>query len=176
MGEETSLQFKRSRWKHLGLLLMTFLMVGVSWFCALQAGNPVYRGVGWFGVVFFALGIVLNVTGLIRGGVSIVMDETGFTDERLKIGRIPWNQVEECYVAQLQGTAFLCFQLKQPELFLPRMSEAAQRVAKLNKGWGFGDLALTFVGLSPSLDRAVDFVRARGIEVGEKRVIPNPLR
>jgi hypothetical protein len=62
--------------------------------------------------------------------------------------------------------------LKQPELYLHRLSEAAQRIKKLNQAWGLGDLSLSFVGLSPSFEEAVEFVRARGIEVVEKRVIP----
>jgi hypothetical protein len=167
-----SLQFRQSRWKHLGLIVLFFVMAGVSYFRATRADDPVVRGVGWVGAVFFALGILASGRGLIVGGAPIVMDETGFTDERLKVGTIPWNQVAECYVAWLKGTSFLCFQLKQPELYFHPLSKAAQRVRKLNQAWGFGDLSFSFVGLSPSLEEAVEFVRARGIEVVERRVIP----
>jgi len=169
---KSSLQFKRSPWKHLGLLLLFFVMAGVSYY-ATRSEDPVYRGIGWVGVIFFALGVVASVRLLLIGGAPpIVMDETGFTYQGLT-GIIPWDQVAECYVAWLQVNvnANLCFQLKQPELLLHRLSKAGQRVSQLNKAWGLGDLALSFVGLSPSIEKAVDFIRGRGIEVREKRLL-----
>jgi len=166
---KSSLQFKRSPWKQLGLLLLFCGMAGVSYY-ATRSDDPVYRGIGWVGVIFFALGAVASLRFLVGGGPPpIMMDETGFTYQGLD-GIIPWDQVADCYVAWLQVkvNVNLCFQLKQPELFL---SKAGQRVSQLNKAMGLGDLALSFVGLSPSIEEAVDFIRGRGIEVGEKRLL-----
>jgi hypothetical protein len=169
MNGNTSLAFRRSPWKHLGLLLGSLLLVGAAYISATQAPDLFHRGVGWFGVFFFALAVVAILLDLIRGGTAIVLDETGFRVDKLRLGSIPWNQVAECYVVLVHKNKFLCFRLKQPELFLPLTSTASQGMARLSKGLGFGDMSLSFVGLTPSIEQAVDFVRARGIRVRDGR-------
>lgn len=135
MNGNTSLAFRRSPWKHIGLLLVSLLMAGAGYWAATQAPDLFHRGAGWFGVFFFSLAGVAALLDLIRGGTAIVLDETGFRADRLRLGIVPWNQVAECYVVQIKSNRFLCFRLKKPELFLPLTSTATQKLAGFSRGW-----------------------------------------
>jgi len=63
-----SLMFRRSPWKHLGLLLVSFLMVATAYFSATRAPDLIHRGAGWFGMFFSALGIVAALRDHSDGG------------------------------------------------------------------------------------------------------------
>jgi hypothetical protein len=52
-SDSGTLEFRRSRWRHLLILLLVPVMVGASWFAATQAPDVLHRIVGWIGVVFF---------------------------------------------------------------------------------------------------------------------------
>ncbi len=152
------LEFRQSPWKSLGLVLLAAAMVGASYVTAVKAPDALRRGVGWFGVAFFALGLLPGIRGLTGRRLTVVLDETGIQDTRLRIGLIPWNQVRECRVESIRGTAFLCLHLKAPELFLHQLSPTQRALAKANHAMGFGHLAISFTGLTPSIKEAVAFL------------------
>src|SRR5881275_2661963 len=65
-----------SRSRSLGIAGLASVMVAVSLFAARHAGALV-AAVGWFGVAFFGLGVVVGLARAIRPRPIFVLDEEG---------------------------------------------------------------------------------------------------
>jgi len=153
------LAFHRSRVKNFGLALMGLALVAAFWFMLRTSDDAFDRLIGWFGVVFFGLAIVIGIKRALKGGVAFVLDRAGITLEEGGIDLIPWSEVESCSVITVQGTRFLSLSFREPEQFLSRVSPSKRKLASLNESMGWGHWALSFAGVSPGIDEALSFIR-----------------
>ncbi len=65
----------------------------------------------------------------IHGNYVLVMDESGFLDSRLGIGKIDWSDVDSVNLELNYGHRALSFRLRRSDLYLERLS--AKRRAQL---------------------------------------------
>jgi hypothetical protein len=152
------LEFQRSRIRLLGILLLSPVLVVASYFCT-TLDDPVIRGVGWFGVCFFALAGIAVIAQIIRGGAPLVLSAEGIEDSRLGVGLIRWRDIADLRVTKVESSHLLCLRLVHPELYLMNLPTRKRALLSANRGMGFGDLAISFVGLRPGIDAALEFVR-----------------
>ena len=153
------LTFVRSRVKNIGLALMASALVAGSWLMVRISEDEFERGIGWFGVVFFGLGVVIGIKRAVEGGVAFVLDRTGISSEDVEVGLIPWSEVESCCVVAVQGTRFLSLTFREPARFLSRLSPSKRKLATFNESMGWGHWALSFAGVSPDIDEALRFIQ-----------------
>ena len=139
-----------SRWKLMGLLGLTSLMVGMSYGCTRTPGL-VPSLVGWSGVAFFGLGFVAFPIMLGRKGPVVVIDEAGIEDRRWKFGVIPWADVRSLSILTIQSTKLLGIDLVEPEKYLARLPRWQRSLASANAWLGFPAFAISFAGLSPGI-------------------------
>lgn len=139
-----------SKAKLVGLLGLTCVMVGVSYFCTTLPGlaRPV---VGWIGVGFFGLGFVAFPIMFFRTGPQVVINDEGIEDRRMKIGVIRWADIRSLTIGSVNSAKFLCVEVADPETYLSRLPRWARRVAAANKVLGFPEITIGFSGLSPGL-------------------------
>ena len=133
-----------SKVKVLGLLGLTCLMVGVSYFCT-TLPDAMARVVGWIGTVFFGLGFIAFP----------------IHDRRLKIGVIPWEDVRSLSIGSVHSTKFLCIEVVDREKYLSRFSRWKRHLASASEGLGFPALTINFAGLRPGLKDVWAYLEAR---------------
>lgn len=96
-----------SRVKIAGLLVLTAVMVGVSWFCT-TLDRIVPTIAGWFGVAFFSLGFIALPRAWLRARTpTIIIGPNGIEDRQSGYGFIPWQDVTELVVHSIKGTKML---------------------------------------------------------------------
>lgn len=159
------LAFEKSRAKNIGLALLASALVAGSWFMAQSGEDDFDRVVGWFGVVFFGLGIVIGIKRALEGGVAFVLDRTGINSGDGEVGLIPWSEVESCSVVTIRGTRLLSLTFREPERFLSRLSPSKRKLTTFNESMGWGHWALSFAGVSPGIDEALEFIRLNAPDV-----------
>lgn len=155
------LEFRYSPKKQLALLSIGCALVACSWFVAATNADIVYRTVGWLGVGFFTLCVVIAVKRLLIGGVPFVFDLSGIAFPSGSFGLIPWTEIKECSVVTIRGNEFLALTFHDPTRVLSRVSAAKRRWALANQRLGWGHWALSFTGVTPGIDEAVAFIRDR---------------
>jgi len=147
-----------SKWKLVGLLLLTFVMVGISYYCTTFSG-PAPRMAGWIGVAFFGLGFVAFPVMMFRSGPQVITGDEGIEDRRLKVGVIRWKDIHSLSIGSVHSTKFLCIKLNNPQEYLDQMPVWKRLLAKVNKAMGFDDLLVSFSGLTPGIDEAWQFLK-----------------
>lgn len=157
------LEFRYSPKGQLALLSIGCVLVGASWFVAATNGDIVYRVAGWLGVGFFTLGVVIALRRLLAGGVPFVFDLAGIAFPSGTFGLLPWAEIKEYSVVTIKGNYFLAFTFHEPARVLSRVSTAKRRWALVNHRFGWGHWALSFSGLTPGLNEAVEFIRQHSL-------------
>jgi hypothetical protein len=149
-----------SRVKLLGLLGLTCVMVGVSYFCTtLQDLTP--RVAGWIGVGFFGLGFIVVPAMLFRTSPQVVINDEGIEDRRLKIGIIRWEDIRSLSVGSVHSAMFLCVEVLDTEKYLSRLPRWKRSLAGVNEALGFPALTISFSGLSPGIKEVWPYLQDR---------------
>src|SRR5437762_1762868 len=151
------LEFRYSPKGQLALLSIGCVLVATSRFVAATNADVVYRIVGWFGVGFFTLCILIAGKRLLAGGVPFVFDLAGIAFPGGSFGLLPWTEIKEYGVVTVRGHYFLAFTLHHPARVLSRVSAAKRQWALANQRLGWGHWALSFSGITPGMDEAVAF-------------------
>lgn len=156
------LECRPSRLKIAGLLVLTCVMVAGSWLCTTLDG-VVAVVVGWIGVVFFGLGLVVLPRAWLRAGTAtIVVGPDGIEDRQSGYGFIPWQDVTELTIHSVHGTRMLSVHVADTEAYLARLSTKRRIGAAANQSLGFAPITLGFVGLTPGIDEVLHYIQQLG--------------
>lgn len=169
-----------SKSKTLMLLLLAILFVAAGIWCASSAeeiaassrnamfqNDAIVRAFGWAAILFGLGGAAIVVRQLFRSGPVMEIDEHGVLWQRWSSQVIPWPAIAKAEPRAISGQQFLCLWLEEPSRY-PAKSTLG-KLASLNKGMGFGDIALSVQGTDQSFDRLVEAVGAH-IDIGSQRV------
>jgi hypothetical protein len=156
-----------SRAKLLGLLALTCVMVGGSYFCTTLLGLGA-RVVGWVGVGFFGLGFVAVPVMCLRTGPQVILNDEGIEDRRLKIGIIRWEDIRSLSIRSVNSVKFLCVEVFDPEKYLSRLPRWKRSLAGLNAALGFPALTISFQGLSPGIREVWAYLQDRAAVLGDQ--------
>ncbi len=150
-----------SKLKLTGLLGLTFVLVGVCYFCTTRP-ELFLRITGWIGVAFFGLGFVVIPAMFYRKGPQVIIDDEGIEDLRLKIGVIRWEDVCSLSIGSVNSSGkFLCIEVTNPEEYLSRIPQWKRLLAKANSAIGFSELTISLSGLNPGLDEVWAYLEGR---------------
>lgn len=116
------------------------------------------RAFGWFTILFFGACAVSIAKQLFRTGPVIEIDQKGILWRRWSDEIIPWSAILQTEQRSVYSQKFLCLWLDAPERYPSRSSFG--KLSGLNKGMGFGDIALSTQGTDQSFDRLVEVVDA----------------
>ncbi len=146
--------------KLLGLLSLTCVMVGASYFCTtLPESTP--RVFGWIGIGFFGLGFIAFPVMFFRTGPQVIINDEGIEDRRLKAGVIRWADVRAVSIGSVNSAKFLCIEVADPEAYLARLPRWKRSLAAANSALGFPALTISFSGLRPGLKEVWADLQAR---------------
>jgi len=151
------MEYRPSIPRTLGLAGVAALMIAASYFST-QVGAGF---TGWFGVAFFGLCLGGILSQLFKHGPTVVIDELGVFDRRLRIGRIPWEDIASVSIAQVRRRRLISLWLRNEERYLPQDSAVVRRLAAASRAAGVSPFSISFMGLTPGLDEAYARLRAR---------------
>ena len=157
------LEFRYSPQRQLALVIVGCVLVAASWLVAVRHADLVYRTIGWAGVVFFILCVLIAAERMVVGGVPFVFDLSGIAFPTGSFGLIPWTEIKEYAVVTVRGNYFLALTFHDPIRVLARTSAPKRRWALVNQRLGWGHWALSFSGLTPGLNEAVAFIREHAL-------------
>jgi hypothetical protein len=144
----------------LGMAGLGVLMILASYYVA-RTASGLTQGAGWFGVVFFACGLVVILVQLFRRGPIVVLDESGVFDRRLGVGRIPWQDISSVSVTQIRSQRFISLWLRNEEEYLSRFPGWKSTLGRASEKIGYSPFLLSLAGLTPGLDEAYAYIRAK---------------
>jgi len=153
------IEFQRTPRQQLGLMIVGCVLVAASWYLAKTTSDPVYRVVGWMGVGLFVLCAAIAAKRMISGGTPFVFDRAGISFPGGTFGLLPWNEIKSYAVVTIRGNVFLALTFNDPARILSRVPAVKRKWALMNERLGWGHWALTFIGLTPGIDEAVEFIR-----------------
>lgn len=157
------LEFKRSRARLLGLVIIAVAFVAGGWVMATTADENADRAMGWVGVVFFGLCALIGIRRIVQGGVAFVFDREGI---RSTDGLIAWSEIARCEISAIRRTRYLTVAFRDPDSVLARLPARKRSLAMLSERLGKEHWAFSFAGLRPGLNEALKFIRdnAPGVE------------
>jgi hypothetical protein len=118
--------------------------------------KPGREWLGWLASVFFGFAGIVGARRLFDRSDQLVIDRNGIFWRHWSETTIPWSAIESFSRHSIRRQQFLSLHLKSPAMF-PR-SGAGGWVGNLNRGLGFGDIALTVAGTDRSFDELVEAI------------------
>ena len=154
------LEIRVSKWRTLGLLVITCVMVAGSYFLT-TVPDFEHKIVAWIGVCFFSLGLIVLPRQLLTVGPVVIINEHGFEDRRTRLGVIPWPDIKGMSVCEINKQRILCVDVHDLEKYEARLATVGKHTVKLNKALGFSEISIGFSGLTHSADQALEFIQER---------------
>ena len=139
-----------------------------------------FRG-NWFGlvpVIFFGSCAAVFVRQIIDSRPRLVIDERGVVDRTLGVGLIEWADIVGAYVVSMNGTDFICLELRDAEKYRPRLSNVRRAMASANRRLGFTDFSLNLSGVDANtyevFELVMKFCEVSRREAGEQSGAADP--
>jgi hypothetical protein len=159
-----TMQFRFSRSKALGFCALGLALGGLGGSVLCLAGpDETFIKVVAAALVFFgALVIAIMLYHLTRSGPVLSLSPEGLDYRRLDIGLIPWDEIDSISLVgtptQAGETVCLCLTLKNPDKYLSRLPFLQRKLVQVNRQTGYGEVTISFVGLTPGLEEAWGYV------------------
>ena len=115
-------------------------------FLMVESGQHVV--IGWLTVAFFGLGCLVFLWQVVDPRPRLVLDEEGVFDRTLGVGPIAWSDIKGWYVRSIQGNDFVCLLVRNPAVYLGKLSRVRRALRRANRALGFTDLYLNLGGLA----------------------------
>ncbi|HLJ45002.1 MAG TPA: STM3941 family protein [Bryobacteraceae bacterium] len=138
---------RSARGKYALLLLIAVLLTASGVLMAVVGSSTRDRWMGAGIALFFGAGVVLFSRELLRSGPRIVIDDQGIEDRTLGVGRIPWAEITGAYPMSVQGSNFICLELRNPELWTRKLNPLHQALVAANRKIGFTELSINLSGV-----------------------------
>lgn len=153
------IEFRTSKPKTLGLLLLAILMIGCCVFVATMP-DPKKRVVGVLGALFFGVALVVIVKQLFKKDPLLVFDEVGIHSYSLQYGTIPWDEIKSISLHSVKGTKFMAVDVENAEPYLARLPAYRASMARMNVAIGTPPITLSLQGMTPGFYEAMAYLRA----------------
>jgi hypothetical protein len=140
------LVIRASRTKYALFLILAvgFTAAGVFMIVTAKGSD---QAIGWACTLFFGAGIPLFIKQLVDTRARLVIDDAGVFDRTLGIGVIPWQEITGAYLRSIASSDFICLELRNPELFLGKLSPIKRSVMRANESLGFTPINLNLSGV-----------------------------
>jgi hypothetical protein len=114
--------------------------------------------VAWSAILFFGGCTVVLIYRFLRNQPFMELSDEGIVDHRLKIGPVPWSELEGAYIKRMLWFSFVCFQLRDPQAFLAELPEWRRELLASNRRLGGTEWAINVTGTGTSAQAVVDAV------------------
>src|SRR5215469_3553013 len=140
------LVISNSRWRYLLLLLVSLGFVAGGLFILRTSKTAGESWSGWASVVFFGACSAVCIQQLFDLHPRITINDQGVDDRTLGVGIIPWSEITNAYVKSIKGNDFVCLVVRDPNMWIGRLSPMRKAMMKANKALGFTELNINLSG------------------------------
>ena len=153
------IRFKNSKSKMLVLLFGCIIFIAVAFFMTRES-DSFERGVGFIGIVFFSLCGIKIFHGMFDSSDILIINMEGIEDFRTGIGLIVWQDITSVSVMIVGTNKFLSLGLYEEDKYLKRINPLKRMIIGSNKNLGLNSVSPSFVGLTPDIEKAAEFIAA----------------
>ena len=154
----TPLVLRASRLKYIGLLGIALTLVAGGVYAGLQA-KATDALVAWGIVAFFGVCAAAFAWQLFDRRPRVVIDDSGVFDRSLRVGTIPWSQIEDAYPKSIATAHFVCLVLRDADAWLARLPAWQRSLAERNVPLGFEPFSVNLSGLPSRPDAVLARIR-----------------
>ncbi|EEF59692.1 STM3941 family protein [Pedosphaera parvula] len=148
---------KSSIWRHVLLLIGSLAFVAVGIIIILF--SPDKHWVGWMSILFFGVGgIPIFTWQLLDRRPRLIINDEGIFDRTLRIGWIPWAEIEGAYKKSIASQDFICLKLKKPQKFLKNASDLQKALIAANQQLGCEPINLNLSGIHGQTDQILELI------------------
>ena len=116
--------------------------------------NLIAKSIGIVFLILSGLAIVVAIINIIFNKPLVLITEDGIEDKRLKLGIIPWEEIQRLEIRRIKGLDYLCMSLHHPDRFTPKSPSRVVRSGKVEKG----TLPIELANLRPSGRAVKDYL------------------
>lgn len=110
--------------------------------------------------LFGGPGIPTAVRQLVDRRPRLVLDREGVMDRTLKVGVIPWAEIEDAQLVSMFGQEFIALSLRDPTMFTERWSPFWKKLAAVNRRLAGSELNVNLSGLPIRGPEVLKFIHA----------------
>ena len=155
------------------LALLSLVMIAAAAFLLIDAqGDLFLQVVGIAGVLLFGFALVMAVRQIGEGSAPVIeVRAQGLYWRRWSDRTIPWAAFTRAEVKSIRRQDFLALWLRDPQAY--RSTNVFERIARLNRAMGFGDIALSTQATDRRFDELVAAVEAHAPQLFADQSFPN---
>ena len=167
-GMPGAIELRLQPWRSVLLILLCAGFVAVGWWMAGDPARdrPELKWWGWGFVTVFGLGLPLGVREMFRRGPRLVLSSAGIDDRASGLGLIPWSEIADIQVAELDKDRYLMLTMRDPDTWEAQRPAASRVLSRLDRAIGLKGIPITISGLDM---RADDIIAEVGRRFAEHR-------
>lgn len=145
-GKSKVVQIDKAKGKQVVLLSLAIIMVLITLLIALGATSVLFKIIGIFCALFFALGVWFFAKSLLNKNGFAILDENGFYEYSSAMSTndtlIPWKEVKEINIKEFGGKRYVQVLLHHPEIADNARSTMGNMFAKSNAKLGYAGILI----------------------------------
>jgi hypothetical protein len=141
------LLIRSSRVKYVLLLIVVTCFTASGILILVTATKPSDKWIAGAVTCFFGAGIPLFIRQIADSRPRLTIDDHGIDDRTLGVGVIPWSEMTGAYVKSIRGNDFICLTVRDPRMWLHKLSPVKQAMVKANAALGFTELNINLSGV-----------------------------
>jgi len=162
------MKFHTSKIKTVGLLFIWFIVITIGIEILIDSQKIFHNSnqylanlTGCFLVLVSGFLCFSTAMQFVRKMPIIVFDSEGILDARNGIGVIAWNDIDSLSLFSVYGSTGINVNLKEPDMYLNRLNGWKRVSTKNGISFGLPFTVIPFLGLTPSIDSAKEYIRSR---------------
>ncbi|MFZ5638983.1 MAG: STM3941 family protein [Pseudomonadota bacterium] len=159
MRGEGAIALYPARLRYWALLLLACGFVALGAFL-LVAGDDDARSVAILCILFFGACALTFVWQIVDRRPRLILDDVGVFDRTLRVGRIPWSDIEDAYSASIHRQDFVCLILRDEAQWVAKLPPLQRRLVAANRALGFSGLNLNLSGLEADASTVLALILA----------------
>ncbi len=151
----------KSPWKAIKVLVICipFVVIGISMITSSDSDST-DRFMGWFGTIFFGLGIPIGLFHLFDKRPQIIINELGIFDRMTLNETINWEFINDVYLAVIPSQKIICLVVNKKYDVSKKMSRWYGNAGKLNKASGLQEVNIVLGQIKIDEERLMEFILA----------------
>lgn len=121
--------------------------------------DPKVLWIGMLLVTFSITGLYFGIYPFVHFRPAVIIDERGVEDRRMKIGAIPWSDIDDVFLHPFTSNADLCLKLKNPDDYINKGVTIAGNVQLVQKKTNQPGIYIAFGSFACDVNEAKECVK-----------------
>jgi hypothetical protein len=151
---EAKMYYSETPRTDIGTLFFTALMLGGAYY----AYDFLHNANAAVGLLLLGGAIAVVGKANSQSRPKVMVDDLGISDERLGVGKILWEHVEEVHIEVASGVRYLCLGVRQDFHYISKLDQERKKQMQYSRELGFRRFSIDMRGVDVSLLDIKDLV------------------